>query len=787
MVTKQISLHYIQNILKNTFESFLKKDAIGDVNLKSAFQIYNISKLFCLIIGFSLMAQSSFAAVPGAPTSVTATAGNTQVRVAFIAPASDGGSPITSYTVKSSPGSFTNTGTVSPIIVSGLTNGTSYTFTVVATNADGNSVSSSASAAVIPATVPDAPSNVSSVADDSQAIVSFTASANNGGSAITGYRAIANPGNISKTGTSSPIYLTGLTNGTSYTITVVATNLKGNSVACAAPLAVVPMSYRILTNPNAKLLSIYQPAKTDLHMLTSVDSMHYVPGTDKFAIFKKNGLTYTYSRLVIDSIVMADGSGWSDSLKVALDVTRFGVVGDGTSDNNTNLNNAISQARSIGANLYFPNGTYYFSNSLSAQNVRFIGQNRTNTIIKKTSISGGMDLDGADNITFQDVSIGDNGTSLTRTFKNCVFNTALNVTESFIQFYTGVSTSGADNKFIDCDFKFPTIWIGLYITKYNSVLIQNCLFNGVHATHNIRLENPAKIDAPVSIVNNSIFGGTTGIFIAPSQNISMVGGLIQGNHLFAQLEESIAFDGIGNDPSMMPVIANGKIASAGNDTNGRLIVSLNSMTNSYGSAATVSARTTWKNYYFLFGTGTGLDGKYVKIYDYNATDNTVTVDTIITASNLNLNGMYGVESGFFNWTIRRNTVTGTLGANYTYGTALSIYLNVFGMLVEDNVVTNSAHGINLAGGTMMNNSQTYAYNNIVRNNTFTDCDRFGVGSPSAYAVVSFASYYSSLLQFNNKFINNTINGGRVYFANQRNFVETGNTYNNVTRLAVDVQ
>jgi len=89
--------------------------------------------------------------VSGAPTSVTATAGNASASVAFTAPASDGGSPITGYTVTSSPGNFTATGATSPINVTGLTNGTAYTFTVVATNAVGNSVASSASAAVTPA------------------------------------------------------------------------------------------------------------------------------------------------------------------------------------------------------------------------------------------------------------------------------------------------------------------------------------------------------------------------------------------------------------------------------------------------------------------------------------------------------------------------------------------------------------------------------------------------------------------------------------------------------------
>jgi len=748
---------------------------------------FNISHLILIFVGITFAPQTIFAGVPGAPTNVTAVAGNAQVRVSFVVPTSDGGSAITGYTVKSSPGGFTNTAAASPIIVSGLTNGTAYTFTVIATNADGNGSVSSASSAVTPATVPDAPTNVSAVGDDSQAIVSFTASTKNGGSAITGYRVIANPGNISKTGISSPIYLTGLTNGTSYTITVVATNLKGNSVACAAPAPVVPVSKRILIKPTAKLLSIYQTTKADLHILTSVDSMHYIPGTDKFAIFKKNGLTYTYTRTAIDSITMIIGSTWSDSLKVAYDVTRFGAVGDGTTDNKTALNNAITQARADGANLYFPNGTYLFTGTaLNAQGVRFIGQDRTNTVIKQNANTG-ISLDGAENITFQDVNIGDYGISLSRVFKNCVFKITLTVPESTILFYSGLYSSGADIQMIDCDFTFPYIWIGLYITKYNSVLVKNCLFNGVHATHNIRLEEPAIINPSVKIIDNSIFGGTTGIFLAPSQKISMVGGLIQGNHLFAQQEESIAFDGVGNDASMIPVLANGKIASASNDANGRLIVSLNSMTDSYGKAASVSSRSTWKNFYFLFGTGTGLDGHYVKVLDYDATANTLTVDTVITASNVNLNGMAGVESGFFNWIIKGNTVTGTLGANNTYGTALSIYLNVFGMLIEDNVVTNSAHGINLVGGTMLSTVNTYAYNNVVRNNTFTDCDRYGVGQPNEYSVVCFASYYSNLLQYNNKFIDNTVNGGRVFFGSQRNFVESGNTYNNVTRLTSDIK
>ena len=86
--------------------------------------------------------------IPGAPTSVVATAGNASASVAFTAPASNGGSVITGYTVTSSPGSFTATGATSPITVTGLAHGTAYRFTVVATNAVGNSVPSAASNSV---------------------------------------------------------------------------------------------------------------------------------------------------------------------------------------------------------------------------------------------------------------------------------------------------------------------------------------------------------------------------------------------------------------------------------------------------------------------------------------------------------------------------------------------------------------------------------------------------------------------------------------------------------------
>ncbi len=192
------------------------------------------------------------AAVPGAPTIGAATGGDAQASVAFTAPASDGGSAITSYTVTATDsttpanGGQTISGSASPLVVTGLTNGDSYTFTVTATNGAGTGLASSASNAVVPATVPGAPTIGTATAGDREASVAFTAPASDGGSAITSYKVTATdsttPANGGQTisGSASPLVVTGLTNGDSYTFTVTATNGAGTGLASSASNAVVP-------------------------------------------------------------------------------------------------------------------------------------------------------------------------------------------------------------------------------------------------------------------------------------------------------------------------------------------------------------------------------------------------------------------------------------------------------------------------------------------------------------------------------------------------------------------
>src|SRR5262249_41939969 len=143
------------------------------------------------------------ATVPMAPTNVTAAAGIRQAVVNFTQPTNNGGSPITSYTVTASPGGATATGAGGGIVVSGLQNGGTYTFTVVATTAAGNSSASAPSSPVTLPDLPGVPTNVTASGTGNQQIsVAFSPPTSNGGSPITSYTVTSTSGGFTATGAS---------------------------------------------------------------------------------------------------------------------------------------------------------------------------------------------------------------------------------------------------------------------------------------------------------------------------------------------------------------------------------------------------------------------------------------------------------------------------------------------------------------------------------------------------------------------------------------------------------
>ena len=119
---------------------------------------------------------------PGAPTGVSATSGaDASSVVSWSAPSSNGGSALTGYTATSSNGLSCSTTTLLTCSITGLTNGTAYTFTVKAINVIGQSDASSASSAATPAGATPAPSGNSGGGGNSGGNSSNTGSTNSGG------------------------------------------------------------------------------------------------------------------------------------------------------------------------------------------------------------------------------------------------------------------------------------------------------------------------------------------------------------------------------------------------------------------------------------------------------------------------------------------------------------------------------------------------------------------------------------------------------------------------------
>ncbi len=179
--------------------------------------------------------------LPGAPRNLVAVAGDRKVSLSWAAP-TDGSAP-TGYTVTPYSGAGT---LMSPVhvgpgqtstTVTGLTNGTSYTFTVTATSAAGTGPAAT-SKAVTPAAVPDAPAGLVAVAGNALVTLTWTAPSGNG-SALTGYTVTPYVGTtplapVAVAAGETSATVTELTNGTTYTFTVTATNAVGTGPAATS-------------------------------------------------------------------------------------------------------------------------------------------------------------------------------------------------------------------------------------------------------------------------------------------------------------------------------------------------------------------------------------------------------------------------------------------------------------------------------------------------------------------------------------------------------------------------
>lgn len=217
--------------------------------------------LLVLALGPALalgLVAPAHATPPGAPTGVTALAGDGQVKVTWTAPAYPGDSPVQDYLIEGSTdggttwGLYDYTATAATAwTIGGLVNGTGYAFRVRAGNATDVSAPSTATGVVTPTaagsvTVPGAPSGVGGVPGDGKVTVAWTAPATTGGSPILGYRVLISEdggstyGVAAETGATTSVVVPGLANGTAYLFAVGAYNANGRGAWTLGASAVTP-------------------------------------------------------------------------------------------------------------------------------------------------------------------------------------------------------------------------------------------------------------------------------------------------------------------------------------------------------------------------------------------------------------------------------------------------------------------------------------------------------------------------------------------------------------------
>ena len=185
--------------------------------------------------------------VPGAPGSPMATAGHNRATVTWSAPLDDGGAPIIGYRVYASPDGVTVSASAEArqVVVSSLRHGTAYTFMVAAFNAAGQGAASSPSSAVIPVSLPGAPTAVSATVGNAQSTVSWSAPLDTGGTSLTGYTVTTLPPGgpqVHVGANTTQAVVTGLTNGSLYSFTVAASNVVGMGPDAIPSASVTPVA-----------------------------------------------------------------------------------------------------------------------------------------------------------------------------------------------------------------------------------------------------------------------------------------------------------------------------------------------------------------------------------------------------------------------------------------------------------------------------------------------------------------------------------------------------------------
>lgn len=348
-------------------------------------------------------------APPSAPLNVTATAGNASATLTWSAPVNH--QPVTSYTVHDTFASnsvLVPDGTVTAVpgstvvpataTVTGLVNGVTYQFEVLASNAQGSGPLSAPSNLVTPQapTVPGAPTNVSASSSDASASVSWTAPTSNGGSPITSYTvtALVNgaPTGISATvgGGATGAVVAGLTNGLAYTFSVHATNAIGNGPESTQSAAVTPAA---ITAP-------------DMSIAMSGPASVIAGGNAVYSMVVTNLGTSTASAVTVNDVasgatVSSVATTQGACTTVGTSITcNLGAVGAGNSVTITVTLKPTAQVSNQASvqSAGDPNA----ANNVAAVTTAFIPLNQTTDVqVVGSAQNGGPSVTGSDTFTWQ--------------------------------------------------------------------------------------------------------------------------------------------------------------------------------------------------------------------------------------------------------------------------------------------------------------------------------------------------------------------------------------------------
>jgi hypothetical protein len=319
--------------------------------------------------------SSSSREVPYAPASVsgvdygTARAyNNARADITFTAPVHNGGLPVTGYTVTSSPGGLTATGASSPLSVTGLSSSTNYTYNVTATNAIGTGPAIT-SGQIFATTIPQPATIGTATATGGAGTVSISFTPNGTGGKTVTYTATSSPGGITASSSGSPINVTGLTNGTAYTFTVVAANANGSAAASAASNSATPYTYvaPVLYPPGFVSTPV---ASASGNSVTST-SGSWANGSATSFIYKlyqgasPSGTFITNSNQITNTSFTFTGLSYSTNYWVL--VEAYNGDGGNSAASNTATTGAAPTAPSVPRNLYLSantastGGTYGFT------------------------------------------------------------------------------------------------------------------------------------------------------------------------------------------------------------------------------------------------------------------------------------------------------------------------------------------------------------------------------------------------------------------------------------------